>query len=251
MAILKLPNVNDTHTAHVASCEQVTGTYGEQVKFGFEGGDLLFLPADSAHRQLLHAGFADVGDDNDARADLHAVAGNTLAFFRTQNKKAGSAPYWNVTIANGAPPAPSKRLSGPDTPIATSTAVLGVAPKPQTVASHTTTTSAMSRALTPHPTRTRARVAEAYAWCLTTAHAAQVATFGSTDATAVQAGAATLLIQLEKSGLLFEPLTVQQPLKNVVSPLTLAAVVGALDAPPTSRYEEPLPEYTDHDTLPF
>ena len=238
MAILKLPNVNDTHTGHVSACEQVTGTYGEQVKFGFEGGDLLFLPADSAHRQLLHAGFPDVGEDGHARANLHAVVGNTLAFFRSPNKKAGSAPYWNVTIANGAPPAPSKRLSGPDTATATPTGVPGIAPTAQTPVSQSTTTSAMARVLMASPTRSRAQVAAAYAWCLTTVHAAQVATLGNTDATAVQAGATTLLIQLEKSGLLFEP-------------LTIAAVVQALDATPPSRYEEPLPPEPDEDFLPF
>jgi len=239
MAILKLPNVNDTHTGHVTSCEQVEGNFGPQVKFGFEGGDLLFLPADSAHRQLLHAGFPDVGEDGHARADLHAVAGNTLAFFRSPNKKGGSsAPYWNVTIANGAPPAPSKRLSGPDTATVTATVVPGVAPKAQTPASHSTTTSAMSKALTAPAARSRTQVAAAYAWALATAHAAQVATLGSTDAAAVQAGAATLLIQLEKSGLLFEP-------------ITLAAVVQALDATPPSRYEEPLPPEPDEDFLPF
>lgn len=233
MAILKLPNVNDTHTGHVSACEQVTGTYGEQVKFGFEGGDLLFLPADSAHRQLLHAGFPDVGEDGTARADLHAVAGNTLAFFRSPNKKAGSAPYWNVTIANGAPPAPSKRLAGPDT----ATVVPGAAPKAAAPASHSTTTSAMSKALSAPATRSRAQVAAAYAWCLTTAHAAQMATLAATTPDAAQAGAATLLIQLEKSGLLFEP-------------ITLATLVQALGGMP-SQYEEPLPPEPDEDFLPF
>ena len=233
MAILKLPNVNDTHTGHVSACEQVTGTYGEQVKFGFEGGDLLFLPADSAHRQLLHAGFPDVGEDGHARANLHAVVGNTLAFFRSPNKKAGSAPYWNVTIANGAPPAPSKRLAGPDT----ATVVPGAAPKAAAPASHSTTTSAMSKALSAPATRSRAQVAAAYAWCLTTAHAAQMATLAATTPDAAQAGAATLLIQLEKSGLLFEP-------------ITLATLVQALGGMP-SQYEEPLPPEPDEDFLPF
>ena len=233
MAILKLPNVNDAHTGHVTSCEQVTGTYGEQIRFSFEGGDLLFLPADSAHRQLLHAGFPDVGEDGTARANLHAVAGNTLAFFRSPNKKAGSAPYWNVTIANGAPPAPSKRLAGPDT----ATVVPGAAPKAAAPASHSTTTSAMSKALSAPATRSRAQVAAAYAWCLTTAHAAQMATLAATTPDAAQAGAATLLIQLEKSGLLFEP-------------ITLATLVQALGGMP-SQYEEPLPPEPDEDFLPF
>ena len=238
MAILKLPNVNDTHTGHVSACEQVEGNFGPQVKFGFEGGDLLFLPADTAHRQLLYAGFSDVGEDGHPRADLHAVAGNTLAFFRSPNKKAGAAPYWNVTIATGAPPALSKRLSGPATATATPTTVPGVAPKAQTSASHSTTTSAMSKALTAHPTRSRAQVAAAYAWCLTTASAAQAAAFPKPTADSIQAGAATLLIQLEKSGLLFEP-------------ITLAAIVQVLDVTPPSQFDEPLPPEPDEDFLPF
>ena len=241
MAILKLPNVNDTHTGHVSACEQVEGNFGPQVKFGFEGGDLLFLPADSAHRQLLHAGFPDVGEDGHARADLHAVAGNTLAFFRSPNKKSGSAPYWNVTIANGAPPAPSKRLSGPDTATVTATVVPSVAPKPQTPVSQSTTTSAMSKALSAPAARSRAQVAAAYQWALATAHAAQVATLGSTDAAAVQAGAATLIIQLEKSGLIWQPITV-------------ATVVQALEEvrfKPERIYAEPLPPEPDEDFLPF
>jgi hypothetical protein len=225
-------------------CEAVEGNFGPQVKLQFENGDLLFLPADSAHRQLLHAGFADVGDDNNPRADLHAVAGNTLSVFRTPNKKSGSAPYWNVTIPTGAPPAPSKRLAGPDT----ATVVPGAAPKAAAPASHSTTTSAMSKALTAHPTRSRAQVAAAYAWALATAHAAQVATLGSTTPDAVQAGAATLLIQIERSGLLFvDALAAQQPLNNVVRPLTAVA----LDVTPPSRYEEPLPPEPDEDFLPF
>lgn len=233
MAILKLPNVGDAHQARVTMCEAVEGNFGPQVKLQFENGDLLFLPADSAHRQLLHAGFADVGDDNNPRADLHAVAGNTLSVFRTPNKKSGSAPYWNVTIPTGAPPAPSKRLAGPDT----ATVVPGAAPKAAAPASHSTTTSAMSKALSAPATRSRAQVAAAYAWCLTTAHAAQMATLAATTPDAAQAGAATLLIQLEKSGLLFEP-------------ITLATLVQALGGMP-SQYEEPLPPEPDEDFLPF
>jgi hypothetical protein len=46
-----------------------------------------------------------------------------------------------------------------------------------------------------------------------------------------------LLIQLERSGLLFEP-------------ITLATVAKALDLTPPSQFEEPLPEY-EEDNLPF
>ena len=52
MAILKLQNEGDSHTARVQSCTEVAGQYGQQVKFDFEGGDTLYLPKDSADRQL-------------------------------------------------------------------------------------------------------------------------------------------------------------------------------------------------------
>ena len=80
-------------------------------------------------------------------------------------------------------------------------------------------------------------MADAYAWCLTTATAAQTAAFPKPTPDSIQAGAATLLIQLERSGLLFEP-------------ITLATVAKALDLTPPSQFEEPLPEY-EEDNLPF
>ena len=225
--IVKIPTVNDTYTGHCTKCAPVEGKFGPQVCYTFANGDQLYMPIKSAKLQLLRCGFDD-GDKDDPKVDYPAVANNTLFFSRTANRSdPAAAPYYNVEIATGGAPAPSKRL----------TEVPGVAPKPQPPASHSTTTSAMSKALSAPATRSRAQVAAAYAWALATAHAAQVATLGSTDAAAVQAGAATLIIQLEKSGLIWQPITV-------------ATVVQALDVTPPSRYEEPLPEY-EEDNLPF
>ena len=228
MTILKLPHEGDTHTALIDRCAVEQGKYGDQVIFEF-GADRLYLPKLSADRQLLRAGF-DIPGTNPPQVDYPQVAGNTLCFSRDHNASAPDKPYWGITIATGGTPAPSKRL----------TEVPGVAPKAQPPASRSTTTSAMAKALTTPPTRSRAQVAAAYAWCLTTAHTAQAAAFGASPKPtpdSIQAGAATLLIELDKSGLIWQP-------------LALATVVQALDLTPPSQFEEPLPEY-EEDSIPF
>jgi len=225
--IVKIPTVNDTYTGHCTKCAPVEGKFGPQVCYTFANGDQLYMPIKSAKLQLLRCGFDD-GDKDDPKVDYPAVANNTLFFSRTANRSdPAAAPYYNVEIATGGAPAPSKRL----------TEVPGVAPTARTPATQSTTTSAMSKTLTTPPTRSRQQVADAYAWCLTTATAAQTAAFPKPTPDSIQAGAATLLIQLERSGLLFEP-------------ITLATVAKALDLTPPSQFEEPLPEY-EEDNLPF
>ena len=224
MTILKLPHEGDTHTALIDRCAVEQGKYGDQVIFEF-GPDRLYLPKLSADRQLLRCGFDKGGGS--PQVGYEQVAGNILCFSRDHNASAPDKPYWGITIATGGTPAPSKRL----------TEVPGVAPTARTPATQSTTTSAMSKTLTTPPTRSRQQVADAYAWCLTTATAAQTAAFPKPTPDSIQAGAATLLIQLERSGLLFEP-------------ITLATVAKALDLTPPSQFEEPLPEY-EEDNLPF
>ena len=224
MTILKLPHEGDTHTALIDRCAVEQGKYGDQVIFEF-GPDRLYLPKLSADRQLLRCGFDKGGGS--PQVGYEQVAGNILCFSRDHNASAPDKPYWGITIATGGTPAPSKRL----------TEVPGVAPKARTPATQSTTTSAMSKTLTASPTRSRQQVADAYAWCLTTATSAQTAAFPKPTPDSIQAGAATLLIQLERSGLLFEP-------------ITLATVAKALDLTPPSQFEEPLPEY-EEDNLPF
>ena len=92
MAILKLKAAGDTATLHIVKCEVVEGSFGEQVKFTAANGDQLFLPRDSADRQLARQGFAD------GEAVLYSdVDGTTLVFSRDPNKKPGAAPYWSIT----------------------------------------------------------------------------------------------------------------------------------------------------------
>lgn len=224
MTILKLPNEGDTHTALIDRCAVEQGKYGDQVIFEF-GLDRLYLPKLSADRQLLRCGF-DMGE-NSPRVDYLQVAGNILCFSRDHNASAPDKPYWGITIATGDAPPPRKRM----------TEVPGLAPKMSVT--RTTTVSAMQKASPPPVTRSRAQVAAAYGWCLTTATAAQTAAFpGKPTPDSLQAGAATLLIQLEKNGLIFEP-------------VTLAIVAKTLDLTiPKSQHEEPLPE-NDEDNLPF
>jgi len=89
--VIKMPDANDTLTMHCVRCEVVEGQYGEQVKFTDTRGDSLYLPRETADRQLGRIGFVDgemviYGD----------VDGQTLVFSRDPNPKAGSRPYWGI-----------------------------------------------------------------------------------------------------------------------------------------------------------
>lgn len=103
MSIVKLKEVGDSLTMTVTECEAVKGNYGDQVKF-VGNGDTLFLPKDSADRQLDRLNLTAYAD----------VVGETLTFSRTENKKKGAAPYWNVDVATPTSPTPSKRLPPPE-----------------------------------------------------------------------------------------------------------------------------------------
>lgn len=115
MAIIKIPTVKDSHTAHVTKCAEAEGKFGPQVCFTFANGDQLYMPVKSAKIQLLRCGFDD--GQQEPNVDFHAVAHNTLVFSRTANKNDPSAaPYYNIAIADGfdiaAAEAPvSKRLT--------------------------------------------------------------------------------------------------------------------------------------------
>lgn len=110
MGVIKLPAVGDEATFVVASCQQVEGKFGPQVVFTSEQDETLYLPKDSADRQLARA--FDWTADNEP--DYGSVVGSRIRVFREPNtKKPGGAPFWAVEIASGPPKAPSKRLSGP------------------------------------------------------------------------------------------------------------------------------------------
>jgi hypothetical protein len=105
MAIIKLPNVGDTHTMHIKTCERNTGTYGEQVLFS-DGTDTLYLPQTSADMQLKRI-FGEEFSYTDA-------VGNSLTFSRTaNNKRPGAAPYWNIAPAVPQRPSSGKRMEVP------------------------------------------------------------------------------------------------------------------------------------------
>lgn len=106
MTIVKLQNEGDTLTGTVAGCEVVEGQYGEQVKFTFTDGKILYLPKSSADNQL---GREQVG------LTYAEAIGNTLTFSRDPNKRAGGKPYWGINVASPAmaQAAPSKRIPPP------------------------------------------------------------------------------------------------------------------------------------------
>lgn len=102
MAIIKLQNEGESLTGNVTACEEVQGQYGAQVKFTFTTGDILFLPKESADRQLDRLGL-----------DYDTAVGEALTFSRDHNPKKGSKPYWGISPAKAEKPAPSKRVQSP------------------------------------------------------------------------------------------------------------------------------------------
>lgn len=100
MAILKLQNEGDSHTMTVTECKTVTGNYGEQVLFS-DGSDTLYLPKQSADRQLDRLGL-----------DESSVVGMNLTFSRDPNPKKGAKPYWGISYAGTEPaqPKPTARV---------------------------------------------------------------------------------------------------------------------------------------------
>lgn len=102
MAIIKLANAGDAATWKVTDCETVAGKFGSQVKFTAENGDVLFISAETAERQLNRCGLT-----------TETAIGETLTFSRQANTKTpGAAPYWSIEVA-GPQAAPSKRLAPP------------------------------------------------------------------------------------------------------------------------------------------
>ena len=217
MTILKLANAGESYTGHIKGCETAAGQFGPQIKFTFSNDDLLFLPEDSAARQLLRCGF-DAGGQP-PQADLAGVVGNTLTFSRTANTKTPSAkPYWNIAVAaayEANAPAPSKRLVGPtQVPGDTPERYKGK-PAPQSDPFDPGPPEPQDypvRAVAGQPSgstgRTREHIAAAYGWSLRTAYSTLYALDNEVtniDMAVIQAGAATLMIQLERTGLLFQP----------------------------------------------
>jgi hypothetical protein len=101
MSIIKLVNEGDTLTMTVKACRVVKGTYGEQVQFDSTDGDTLYLPHDSAVRQLERLTLTP-----------DTATGEALTFSRDHNPKPGSKPFWGISPAK-AQAQPSKRIPPP------------------------------------------------------------------------------------------------------------------------------------------
>ena len=219
MGIIKLPNVGDTHTMHVTLCEQVTGTYGEQVKFS-DGTDTLFLPQSSADQQLRRI-FGDEFSYIDA-------CGNALTFSRSpNNKRPGASPYWNIAPASPAQPSSGKRMAPPVTE------VVGSASQP-------IATSSVDDA--------RRRIAESYLSLYKLVRATI-----DDDASAAQAATATIWITWNQRGIQPDGTSKTQsgaqhgdndapPIKHPTpTGKRLAPPEVPNDLPPASKYDDDLP----------
>lgn len=104
MAILKLQQAGESATFRVVKAELVEGRYGQQVKFESDSGDVLYISAETAQRQLARIPL-----------DVDTCAGETLTFSRSENPK-GGAPYWNITLADAvdrSQPVEPKRVASP------------------------------------------------------------------------------------------------------------------------------------------
>lgn len=222
MAILKLPDAGNTATLHVTRCEVVEGRFGEQIKFTATNGDLLFLPRESADRQLGRIGFATEEGDAILYSD---VDGNTLVFSRDANtKKPGAAPYWSITrVVSESGPRPSlaaaakaaaervrvaKHLPSEDDGGAMGPTIPGLddVPPPTDADNPYSEDDGMppvkagmaQQAIVDAKAAKRQEIVEAYRFAYSAALDVQ-----GPDATAeaVQAGAATILIAMQKAGL--------------------------------------------------
>jgi hypothetical protein len=94
--IIKVKDVGEEWIAKIYGADIVSGQYGEQVQFVDEHGDTLYMPLDSAQRQLQRLEM-DVETLNHA-AKQRAV---WLKFYRTPSTRPGGSPFWNIALAGG------------------------------------------------------------------------------------------------------------------------------------------------------
>lgn len=105
MSIIKLTEAGESVTWTIKQAESVAGQFGAQVKFENTDGDIIFLPAESAARQL-----------NRIPLTIPECAGETLVISRDPNPKPGAKPYWGIRVAGPTDKQPpvSKRLPPPE-----------------------------------------------------------------------------------------------------------------------------------------
>jgi hypothetical protein len=216
MAILKLQNAGDEHTMTITQCEVAKGNYGEQVKFS-DGTDLLYLPKDTADRQLqrLTLDYAD-------------CVGMTLTFSRDPNPKPGSKPYWGISYAGTEAPKPkaSPRVE-PTKPTAPSTTV-----------------TLQQR---------REAIVRDYLMLWNTVLQHMDSGTGNFDPQTVQAATATIWISWKDKGIQPDGLPEAKPVEKAPE-VKMPAPSGKRIAPPTAHPSIDLsnfPPERDEDDLPF
>jgi hypothetical protein len=214
MAILKLVNEGDSHTMTVTECKTVTGNYGEQVLFS-DGSDLLYLPKQSADRQLDRLGL-----------DESSVVGMNLTFSRDPNPKKGAKPYWGVSYAGSQPAAPKPTARVEPTKPAASGAV--------------------------QPRRDAILANYLMLWDAVAGHLAQTSQkYGyGLDAAAIQAATATVWISWKDKGIQPDGLAEAKPAEK--APEVKMPAPSGKRVPPPDFSKIPPPDDNDmDDSLPF
>jgi hypothetical protein len=203
MAIIKLQNAGEEHTMTITQCEVAKGNYGEQVKFS-DGTDLLYLPKETADRQLQRL-----------TLDYEGCVGMTLTFSRDPNPKPGAKPYWGISFADNAAP----RVSAPAAP---------VAKEPVTVIP---------------PEQRRDGVVQNYLllWDVMAHHLAQTSTkYGyALDAAAIQAATATVWISWKDKGI--QPDAVTPPGRITTPAPSGKRLAPPVTLPPEDPRDDALP----------
>jgi hypothetical protein len=211
MGIIKLQNEGESHTMTVTECKTVTGNYGEQVLFS-DGTDTLYLPKQSADRQLERLGL-----------DESSAVGMNLTFSRDPNPKKGAKPYWGISYAGAEPaaPKPSQRVE-PAKP-ASASAV--------------------------QPRRDAILANYLLLWDAVAGHLAQTSQkYGyGLDAAAIQAATATVWISWKDKGIQPDGLPEAKPGPVVTTP----APSGKRIAPPDFSKIPPPDDNDMDDSLPF
>lgn len=111
MAVLKLTDAGQAHTGKIEAAQRVEGNFGPQVCLTFEDGNSVYLPEESADRQLNRIGYTV--EELNEQASETAV---WLKVHRQANPKKGAKPFWAIDKASGkasAPPVPASRTATP------------------------------------------------------------------------------------------------------------------------------------------
>lgn len=112
MSVLKLTDAGQSHTGKIETAQRVEGNFGAQVCLTFEDGNSVYLPEESADRQLNRIGYTV--EELNEQASETAV---WLKVHRQANPKKGAKPFWAIDKASGraslAPSVPPSRTATP------------------------------------------------------------------------------------------------------------------------------------------